>query len=171
MARMPVVESRVVVPVDAETAFWVSQTTAPVRYRWDPFVHDQQLMDGASVPDRGVHTRTVSRHRLTMISEYVSFQPPTNVGMRMVHGPWFFARFGGGWQFRPGPRPGSTEAVWRYNFQVRPAWLAPVADRIGRWLLGRDIERRIAGYARGCTDDVVLAAAREGRERWRARPI
>ncbi|MFV2110301.1 hypothetical protein [Micromonospora sp. LOL_015] len=36
----------------------------------------------------------------------------------------------------------------------------PVADRVGMWLLGRDIRRRIAGYAAGRTDPEVLAAAR-----------
>ena len=60
---MPVVEARVVVPVDPQAAFWVSQTTAPIRYRWDPFVRDQRLLDGATRPDKGVRTATVSRHR------------------------------------------------------------------------------------------------------------
>lgn len=51
-----------------------------------------------------------------------------------------------------------TVAVWRYSFTTRPAWLRPVADRVGRWVLGRDIDRRIAGLARGCADPAVLAA-------------
>jgi hypothetical protein len=157
---MPVVESRLVVDVPPEVAFWVSQTTAPVRYRWDPFVKSQTLMDGALRPARGVRTLTASWHRLRMVSEYVSFNPPRNVGMKMVEGPWFFAHFGGGWRFEPGPGPGSTTAVWRYNFSVRPSFLAPVADRIGRRLLGRDIRRRIRGFGGGCADPVVLAAAR-----------
>jgi hypothetical protein len=157
---VPVVEARVVVPVAPQTAFWVSQTTAPIRYRWDPFVRDQRLLDGATRPDKGVRTATISRHRLRMVSEYVSFNPPRNVGMKMVRGPWFFERFGGGWRFEPGTEDGTTLAVWRYNFSVRPAWLRPVADRIGSWLLGRDIRRRIEGFAGGCRDDIVLATAR-----------
>ena len=36
-----------------------------------------------------------------------------------------------------------------------------VAERIGVVVLQRDIDRRIRGYARGCSDPVVLAAARE----------
>ncbi|MEP7178495.1 MAG: hypothetical protein ABI775_05365 [Pseudonocardiales bacterium] len=36
-----------------------------------------------------------------MISEYVSYVPPTNVGTKMVDGPWFFDRVGGGWRFTP----------------------------------------------------------------------
>ncbi|SFT72246.1 hypothetical protein SAMN05660657_02623 [Geodermatophilus amargosae] len=50
--------------------------------------------------------------------------------------------------------------MWRYVFRCRPAWLAPVAERIGTRLLGRDIRRRIAGFARGCADPAVLAVAR-----------
>ncbi len=158
---MPVVEAKVTVPLPPDVAFAVSQTSGPVRYRWDPFVRSQQLMDGAVRPAKGVRTLTRSRHGLRMVSEYVSFSPPTNVGMKMVEGPWFFRVFAGGWRFAPEADGGGTDVTWRYSFQCRPALLAPVGDRIGTWLLGRDIRRRIAGYAGGCTDPVVIAAARQ----------
>ncbi|MFG3422282.1 SRPBCC family protein [Micromonospora sp. NPDC048063] len=151
---MPVVEAVATVPVPPELAFAVSQTTAPVRYRWDPFVREQRLVDGATRPGKGVRTFTRSRHGLTMVSEYVSWAPPSHVGMKMVSGPWFFEMFAGGWRFAP------AVATWRYSFRCRPAFLSPVADRVGVWLLRRDIRRRIAGYAAGCTDPEVLAAAR-----------
>ena len=93
-----------------------------------------------------------------MISEYTSYDPPRRVGMRMVDGPWFFQRFGGGWSFVD-RGDGTAEATWRYTFTVRPRWLAPLADRIGIAVLGRDIARRIEGYARGCADPVVVAEA------------
>ncbi|MBO4208574.1 SRPBCC family protein [Micromonospora echinofusca] len=158
---MPVVEAVTEVPVPPELAFAVSQTLAPVRYRWDPFVREQYLTDGATRPGRGVRTVTRSRHGLVMVSEYVSFAPPSHVGMKMVRGPWFFEMFAGGWRFAPAGVPGRTVVTWRYSFRCRPALLRPVADRVGRWLLGRDIRRRIAGYAAGCADPVVLAAARQ----------
>jgi hypothetical protein len=154
---MPVVEASATVPVPPEVAFAVSQTVAPLRYRWDPFVRRQYLMDGAERPGKGVRTFTRSRHGFGMVSEYVSFAPPTNVGMKMVRGPWFFEMFAGGWRFAPAPdRPGHTVATWRYSFRCRPAWLRPIADPIGVWLLTRDIHKRIRGYARGCVDPVVL---------------
>jgi hypothetical protein len=82
--------------------------------------------------------------------------------MRMVRGPWFFASFADGWQFRPvepADAPGPvTDAVWRYSFRCRPSWLAPLAERIGTWVLRRDIDRRLAGFAAGCQDPDVLAA-------------
>lgn len=160
---MPAVEARVTVSVPPAVAFAVSQTTGEVRKRWDPFIRRQHLLDGAAHPGVGVRTRTVHRLGFAMTSEYVSFNPPTNVGMRMVEGSWFFARFAGGWQFRPAEDvPGGTVATWRYTFTTRPAWLAPVADPLGRWLLGTDIRRRIDGFARGCADPAVLAAAQQG---------
>lgn len=155
---MPVVTASVHVPLPPELAFAVSQTTGEVRRRWDTFIREQHLLDGAERPAKGV--RTFTRHRLgfTMVSRYVSFAPPTNVGMTMESGSWFFAKLGGGWRFVPDGD--GTLATWKYNFNCRPAWLAPVAERIGSFVLGREIRARINGFARGCGDPVVLAAAR-----------
>ena len=145
------------VPLPPDRAFALSQTYGELRYRWDPFVREQRLLDGAPSAAKGVRTWTKSRHHLTMVSEYVTFRPPTHVGMRMVTGPWFFKSFSGGWHFAPAVG-GGTEAPWLYNFTVRPTWLAPLADRIGTRLLGRDIDRRLAAFARACEDDDIVAA-------------
>ena len=157
---MPRVETSVIVPVTAEVAFAVSQTQGEVRYRWDNFVRRQQLLHGAERPEAGVQTETKSKHGLTMVSEYTSFKPPSQVGMKMVTGPPFFARFAAGWSFKDLGN-GTTEATWRYTFKIKPAFLAPIGDRIGRWYLGRDIRKRIAGYAKGCEDPAVLAAIKQ----------
>jgi hypothetical protein len=151
------IESSVVVDVDPATAFAVSQTTGQTRLRWDPFIEEQHFLDGATAPAKGVRTQTQHRSRLRMVSQYVSYNPPTNVGMTMVEGPWFFESFAGGWRFSPEP-DGRCHATWRYSFRCRPAWLAPLAERIGAIVLKRDIDRRIAGFARGCADPVVVAA-------------
>lgn len=159
---MPVVEADVVVDVAPAVAFAVSQTTGEVRMRWDPFIRRQHFLDGATEPGKGVRTRTVHRSGLRMVSEYVSYNPPTNVGMRMVTATWFFDNFAGGWRFEPLDGGERTRAVWRYSFRTKPAWLSPVADRVGSALLLRDLDRRIAGFARGCADPVVLEAASAG---------
>lgn len=155
---MPRVESTVVVPLPPDRAFALSQTYGELRYRWDPFVREQRLLDGATAAGKGVRTWTRSRHRLTMVSEYVTFRPPGHVGMRMVRGPWFFRSFSGGWNFTPVDDGAATAATWRYNFTIRPAWLAPVADRLGVWLLGRDVRRRLAAFAGACADRDIVAA-------------
>ena len=159
---MPQVTAEAWVPVTPDVAFAVSQTTGEVRLRWDPFIRSQHLV-GTDRPAKGVRTVTRARLGPRMVSEYVSYRPPTSVGMTMVSGPWFFGSFGGGWRFVPERRDGATgtRAVWKYTFTVRPGWLRPVAEPVGRWLLGREIRARIAAYARACGDPVVLAAARE----------
>ena len=105
---------------------------------------------------------TRTRLGLGMVSEYASYRPPTSVGMTMLQGPWFFERFGAGWRFAPEDRDGvpGTAASWKYTYTVRPAWLRPVAEPIGQWLLGREIRARIAAFSAACDDDVVLASAR-----------
>ena len=156
---MPQVVAEVWVPVLPETAFAVSQTTGELRQRWDPFIRSQRLLD-AERPGKGVRVLTRARIGPRMVSRYASYRPPTSVGMTMVRGPWFFAAFGGGWRFTAESRRGvdGTHAVWKYTFRTRPAWLSPIADRIGTWLLGREICARIAAWARACEDPVVLAA-------------
>ncbi len=159
---MPQVVARSWVPVEPALAFAVSQTQGEVRMRWDPFIRHQRLVDAAR-PAKGVRTLTRTRLGLGMLSEYASYRPPTSVGMTMLRGPWFLERFGGGWRFAPEERGGvaGTEATWKYTYTVRPAWLRPVAEPIGQWLLGREIRARIDAFARACDDGVVLAAARD----------
>jgi hypothetical protein len=162
---MPVVEAQRVVSVSPAVAFAVSQTTGATRLRWDRFIVEQHHLDGATTPAKGVRTQTRQRFGLTMISRYVSFRPPTSVGFTMERGPWFFATMGGGWRFASvDGDPERTLATWRYNFSCRPAWLAPLAERIGTLLLQREIERRIDGFVTGCGDPVVLANVGAGPE-------
>ncbi len=156
---MPQVSTDIFVPVPPELAFAVSQTTGEVRLRWDPFIRRQHFLGGATAPAKGVRTKTCSRLGPSMVSEYASYRPPTSVGMTMVAGPWFFGRFGGGWRFEA--EGSGTRAIWKYTFDVRPHWLAPIGHPLGRWLLRHEIRRRIAGFARGCGDPFVLAAARD----------
>ena len=156
---MPQVTAEAWVPLPPDRAFAVSQTTGAVRLRWDPFIRSQRFLDGVTVAGKGVRTLTHARLGPRMVSEYVSYRPPTSVGMTMVEGPWFFETFGGGWRFVPDGE--GTRAVWKYTYSVRPSWLRVVAEPVGQWLLGREIRRRIAAFARGCTDPVVVAAADE----------
>jgi hypothetical protein len=156
---MPTVQADVVVPVPPDVAFAVSQTTGELRLRWDPFIRRQYFLADATAPGRGVRTFTRSWHGMSMVSEYVSYAPPTNVGMKMVRGPWFFDVFGGGWRFTPVDDGAATRAVWRYTFHCRPRLLEPVGHRIGAWLLGRDIRRRIDAFAAACHDPEIVRAA------------
>lgn len=167
---MPRIVSSVVVPVSPGIAFAVSQTHGNIRKRWDPFIARQRFLHGATEAAKNVQTETVSKHRFKMISEYTSFRPPTQVGMKMVTGPAFFSSFGGGWSFREADghtdESPSTEATWRYSFTVKPPVLGKIADPIGIKLLGFDIDKRIAGYAKGCEDPLVIAEAEKLAKLW-----
>ena len=153
---MPQTTAQVLVPVPPDVAFAVSQTTGRIRLRWDPFIRHQHLI-GADRPAKGVQTLTKARLGPSMVSEYVSYRPPTSVGMTMVRGPWFFESFGGGWRFTAAD--GGTSAVWKYTWTVRPAWLRLVAEPVGRWLLDREIRSRISSFARACSDPEIVSAA------------
>ena len=155
---MPQVRAERLIRIDPETAFAFSQTTGDFRLKWDPFISSQGFLDGARAPGKGVRTRTRSRLGLAMVSQYVSYAPPGNVGMTMVSGPWFFTNFGGGWRFTKDDD--GTRAVWKYTFSCRPALLRPIMERIGSRLLGYEIERRIAAFARACEDEGLVAEFR-----------
>lgn len=153
---MPQVSAEAIVPVDAATAFAISQTTGEVRLRWDRFIREQHFLDGATEAAKDVRTFTRQRFGLSMVSRYVSYAPPTHVGMVMERGPWFFQALGGGWRFSA--VEGGTLASWKYTFTCRPRWLAPVAEWVGMRVLGAEIRRRLDGFVEGCGDPLVLAA-------------
>lgn len=156
---MPQVSVSAHVPCDPDLAFAVSQTTGALRLRWDPFLREQHFLDGARAPGKDVRTFTRTRLGPSMVSRYVSYRPPTSAGMTMVRGPWFFETFGGGWRFTP-HEDGGTTAAWKYTFTIQPRVLRPLAEPLGRWLLGREIRARIDAFAAACEDPEILAAVR-----------
>lgn len=141
----------------ADDAFAVASSYG-VRLEWDPFVSAQHLVN-TDTPGRGVQTYTRSRHGLTMVSEYLTYRPPTHMGMKMVQGPRFFRTFSGSWHFKE-LDDGRLEVIYRYRYDCRPAWLQPISHRIGNWYLGRDIENRVAAFVTGCEDPDIVARAR-----------
>lgn len=160
---MPQVSADIYVPLSSDLAFAVAQTHGPIRRGWDPFIREQHFLDGAEQPAVGVRTFTRSAFlgplSPTMVSEYVSWRPPRSVGMTMVSGPRFFARFGGGWRFTAEGE--GCRAVWKYTYDlVGPAWFRRVGYVVGQWLLGSEIQKRIESFAAACEEEQVLACAR-----------
>ncbi len=164
---MPIVEHTAEVRGAIEDVFDLSQSYA-LRLDWDPFVRAQRALDGAVRADKGVRTETISRHRMRMVTEYLTFRRPTLVGMKMLEGPPIFRTFSGSWRFTA-LDVDRTAVTFRYGFACRPAPLAPVMERIGRWYLGRDIERRLAAFKAACDDGDLLARVRAERDELRAR--
>jgi hypothetical protein len=141
---MPIVEHRQHVSgVTCEDAFDLSMSHAR-RFDWDPFLKAQRFLDGATAPGVGVQTWSKDRRGLVMVTRYLTFQRPHRVGMKMVKGPSIFRTFSGAWAFTA--TADGCDVVFRYNFSCRPKLLAPIAERIGQWYLGRDIRIRITAF-------------------------
>ncbi len=151
------VESKVVVEASADDCFCVASSYG-VRLEWDPFVRAQHLVN-TSKPGRGVQTWTKSRHGLTMVSEYLTYRRPGLMGMRMVEGPALFRTFSGSWHFASIDAD-RCEVSFRYRFDCRPQWMQWLTHPIGRWYLGRDIDRRLAAFAKGAQDPEIVRRAR-----------
>lgn len=155
---MPIVERSVTVNGPIDDVFDLSQSYE-LRLDWDPFVRSQRPLGGAAHAAKGVLTETVSRHRLRMVTEYITFRRPTLVGMKMVSGPPLFRTFSGSWRFAERD-DGRVTVAFRYNFTCAPKILAPIMERVGTWFLGRDIEKRIEAFRSACDDTDLLARLR-----------
>lgn len=151
---MPRIESSITVDLDIEKAFALSQTYGKIRYAWDPFVKEQHLLNGATKAAKGVQTSTTSRHKMKMISEYITYNPPTHVGMKMISGPWFFKSFSGGWNFSQ--EEGKVKVVWRYNFVCKPKFLKSFFEFFGKKILQKDIDNRLAAFANACQNEQII---------------
>ena len=151
---MPIVERNVTVNGPIDDAFDLSQSYE-LRLDWDPFVRSQRPLGGAEHAAKGVLTETVSRHRLRMVTQYITFRRPTLVGMKMVSGPPLFRTFSGSWRFAERD-DGRVDVAFRYNFTCAPKFLAPIMERVGTWFLGRDIEKRIEAFRSACDDSGLI---------------
>ncbi len=166
---MPVVERSILIRCTPEQAFDLSQDYA-LRLRWDPFLAELRFLDGASVGGVGVRTWVKSKRGIEMVSEYVAWDRPRVVAIKMVEdgkaggrATRMFEQFGGSWRFRAvergadgtdaadaaGERAARTLVTMRYTFATRPRWLRWVMGPVARWVFGRDVRGRLAGLKRG----------------------
>ncbi len=127
------------IEIDAP-ATWLFDLTQDYNRRldWDPYLVKAELHgDQAGV---GVRAWCVSRYpRWGMETEYVTYDRPKVVAIKMTKGPRMLAMFAGSWRFAD--RGGATRVTFRYRFETRSALLAPLTARVFAW----DIGRRLAG--------------------------
>jgi len=163
---MSVVESSILIRCTPEQAFDLSQDYA-LRLRWDPFLADLKFLDGATAGGVGVRTWVKSKRGIEMVSEYVAWDRPRVVAIKMVEGDEaasratkMFEQFGGSWRFRAvengaggsdaSARDGVTTLVtMRYTFTTCPRWLRWAMEPAARWTFRRDVRERLRGLKRG----------------------
>src|SRR5262245_51877758 len=114
---MSVITCSVVIAAPAADLFTLSQDYHR-RLRWDLFLREARLLDGAQSAAVGVRAWCVAHNGLGMETTYVSFQPPTVVAVKMTRGPRIISSFAGSWRFTEQPSragPIHTQVVFRYQ--------------------------------------------------------
>ncbi len=117
------------------------------RLEWDPFLREARLLGGASTPAVGVRAWCVSRLGLGMETEYVSFNPPKVVAVKMTRGPRLLELFAGAWEFAPIGED-KTRVSFRYSFKVRPWWLSWILEPCARWWFSWETRRRVVALGK-----------------------
>ena len=116
------------------------------RLTWDPFLSRAELLGGATVPAVGVRSWCVSKGGVGMETEYVTFDPPRLAAVKMTRGPWPLEVFGGAWEFVPDGT--GTRVLFRYQFRMRPRWLAWAIEPMARAWFSRETRLRVAALER-----------------------
>src|SRR5262245_35723955 len=130
-----------VVQGDPGQVFALTQNYA-LRLAWDPFLRRAELVGGAVAPGVGVRAWCVARSGLGMETEYVSFTPPRIAAVKMTRGPWFLESFGGAWEFTA-VGAAATSVAFRYQFRMRPRWLAWLLEPLARRWFSWETRKRV----------------------------
>lgn len=132
---MPTFEKAIVVAAPRAALFELMQDYAR-RLEWDPFLREARLVD-ATAAGLGVRAWCVDHAGRGMETEYVAFDPPRRVAVKMTRGPWVFRKFAGAWIYEA-LAPDRTRVVFKYHVESRvPLW------RLGDALLSRFFAREM----------------------------
>jgi hypothetical protein len=129
------------------------------RLRWDPFLREARLLDGAQSAAVDVRAWCVAHNGLGMETRYVSFQPPTVVAVKMTRGPRIIASFAGSWRFSALPSPNGqarTRVVFRYQVVGRPRWLSFLLDPLLAAIFRRETMLRLLALKRAVETTSIL---------------
>ncbi len=134
-------EDSIVIDAPAAALFELSQDYNR-RLEWDPFLRSAELLGGATEPDVGVRALCVDRKGTGMETEYVSYNPPRAVAVKMTRGPWFLESFAGSWRFEE-VKPGQTSVGFCYSLNAWPRSLSWLLNPIIERVFARDTRRRL----------------------------
>ena len=90
------------------------------RLKWDTFLREAILLDGATAAGLGVKSWCVSKHGIGMETEYVSFNSPRVAAVKLTRPAGLFQAFAGSWRFEA-LGPNLTNATFTYSFVLRGA--------------------------------------------------
>lgn len=132
---MPTFEKSIVVAAPRADLFALMQDYDR-RLDWDPFLREARLVD-ATAAAIGVRAWCVDQAGRGMETEYVQFDPPRRVAVKMTRGPWMFRKFAGSWIYDE-LAPKSTRVTFKYHVESRvPRW------RLGDFVLAKVFAREM----------------------------
>jgi ribosome-associated toxin RatA of RatAB toxin-antitoxin module len=127
------------------------------RLDWDPFLSEARLV-GATKAGVGVRAWCVDRAGRGMETEYVSFDPPSRVAVRMTRGPWMFGKFAGAWIYEEVDAD-STRVVFKYHVQARVS-LGALSDFVLAKIFAREMQSRLDALKRAVESRGFVLPAR-----------
>ncbi|MBI1879968.1 MAG: SRPBCC family protein [Chloroflexi bacterium] len=127
------------------------------RLKWDPFLKEAKLVDGASQPGVGVRAWCVAKTGLGMETEYVSFNPPERTAIKMTRGPAIIHTFAGSWIFKA-LEPDLTRVTFRYHLTGYPRWLGFVLDPLLVLVFAYDTQKRLQALKHAVENTGILAS-------------
>jgi ribosome-associated toxin RatA of RatAB toxin-antitoxin module len=148
-------EQSIVIDAPAAALFELSQDYGR-RLAWDPFLRSAELLGGATEPGVGVRALCVDCKGTAMETEYVSYNPPRAVAVKMTRGPWFLESFAGSWRFEE-LHPGQTRVAFCYSLSPRPWWLSWLMSRILARVFAHDTRRRLTALKEAVEQRGVLS--------------
>ena len=88
------------------------------RLNWDTFLRKADLLFGAKEAAKGVKALCVAKNGYGMVTEYVSFNRPKVIAIKMTDGPYMFKSFLGSWTFNE-VAGNHTEVRFLYAYEFR----------------------------------------------------
>ena len=110
------------------------------RLWWDPFLSEARLVD-ATQAGVGVRAWCVDQAGRGMETQYVSFDRPQRVAVRMTKGPWVFKKFAGAWIYEA-LEDASTRVTFKYHVESRIP-LGRLSDAMLARFFAREMQRRL----------------------------
>ena len=145
MAR---IEFEVAIKAPIERVYQVSQDYA-VRYEWDAFPEQIELLNGATQIEKGVCVAVKAKNGLQMDVEFIQVKPPSTAAIKMIHGPIVLQSFSGSWLFKA-ISANETQAKFIYSIKTK-WWTMPLlSEWIATQYFAKVIRARLDGLKQYC---------------------
>nr|MCH9684596.1 SRPBCC family protein [Deltaproteobacteria bacterium] len=146
---MPTFERSILVRAGAAALFDLMQDYER-RLEWDPFLREATLV-GAKTAGIGVRAWCVDQRGRGMETEYVSFDRPRRVAVKMTRGPWIFRKFAGSWAYER-VEDDVTRVVFKYHVEARIRF-GRLGDAVLTRVFAKEMDGRLSALAEAIERD------------------